>query len=65
MDKLTEQWFEKNRLDHWFKFSKNLLCTFEDGKVFISDGEIEYSLDHIKTGKDWKGLHLALTGNAL
>jgi hypothetical protein len=62
---LNEEYFEKTKTDNWFKFSDKLICTFEDGNVFISDGEFNYPLKHIKTVKQWEDLHLNLTGKKL
>jgi hypothetical protein len=62
---LNEEYFEKTKTDNWFRFSDKLICNFEDGSVFISDGEFNYPLKHIKTVKQWEDLHLNLTGKKL
>ncbi len=62
---LTESYFDKTRTDNFFKFSENLLCICEEGQVFISDGELNYPLKHIKTIKQWEDLHVILTGKKI
>jgi hypothetical protein len=62
---LNESYFDKTKTDNWYKFSDKLLCIFEEGQVYISDGEFNYPLKHIKTIKQWEDLHVTLTGKKI